>query len=542
MICRRMNKIIAAVICTFTFTILPSVRTFADSDVKMPLKANYQGHKAAVTSMDFSPDGEMLASGSQDDTIEIHFKDENKSPLELRGHTASIREVLFNVTGDILASCSDDKTIKIWDVDNGSEISTLKGHIGAVNSIEFTADGSGIYSASDDKTVKLWDISSGEAKVQYNFKSAVSSIALDCEDNLLAVGTRDGKLTILNADNFQFIKEIDDAVDSGASVEKVNFSSDGKKLVCSNSRIAQPAIYDVKKEYKKIELNRRQFTLDEYKLWDGCTFSAEGKYLIGCDKKSDHIGIFNFNTGQLVKLINIHPTSFALSVDGTNLAVANLFDDINIYDITDLGDLKLQSIKIELPDNTLRVNEAVNLKLIGHYSDGTDRTVDNEEIKWAVSDKSGAILNDNVLLTKKPGKINITASVSGLNYTVNAVAVGQGSSDEINGIAFDGFNTYIEVGNGGTVRTSTDGAIWIDERSGTENNLNDITYGKSIFTVVGDKGIILTSVDGMIWTLKCSDTKENLKHVDWDGSEFNATGSSILIKSADGEAWEKSSQ
>jgi WD40 repeat protein len=115
-------------------------------------------HDSLVYCVGFSPDGQILASGSSDKNIYLWRVMDWRLLHTLRGHLNEVLVLAFSPDGQTLASGSHDYTIRLWGVEDGRLLHTLNAHMSYVNNLTFSPDGILLTSGSGDGTIRLWGI------------------------------------------------------------------------------------------------------------------------------------------------------------------------------------------------------------------------------------------------------------------------------------------------------------------------------------------------------------------------------------------------
>jgi WD40 repeat protein len=106
----------------------------------------------------FSPDGQTIVSGSDDNTLRLWDLAGNPIGEPFQGHPAPVWSVAFSPDGQTIVSGSDDNTLRLWDLAGNPIGEPFQGHPAPVWSVAFSPDGQTIVSGSDDNTLRLWPI------------------------------------------------------------------------------------------------------------------------------------------------------------------------------------------------------------------------------------------------------------------------------------------------------------------------------------------------------------------------------------------------
>jgi WD40 repeat protein len=197
-------------------------------------RKQFNGATNLVWSVAFNPNGQYLASGSEDRTIRVWNLVTGECVQTLSEHSRRIWSVAYSPIANpehLIASSSDDHTIKLWQPSTGKCLQTLHGHLNWVNSVTFSPNGTLLASGGGDNTVKLWDVQTGKCLHTFEGHSRwVWSVAFDAKGQVLASASGDGTIKLWHIKQRECIATIPV---EGGFVSAIAFSSTNGFLAAS---------------------------------------------------------------------------------------------------------------------------------------------------------------------------------------------------------------------------------------------------------------------------------------------------------------------
>jgi WD40 repeat protein/serine/threonine protein kinase len=117
------------------------------------------GHRDGVRLARFSPDGQWIATGGEDNAVRLWNVRTGQSQGGPLVHRNKVRSIAFSPDSRLLASASRDGTFAVWEVATGELIVSDRREDGALNWIGFWSGGREVLTASANGLVRCWDIS-----------------------------------------------------------------------------------------------------------------------------------------------------------------------------------------------------------------------------------------------------------------------------------------------------------------------------------------------------------------------------------------------
>ncbi|XP_029644445.1 periodic tryptophan protein 2 homolog isoform X2 [Octopus sinensis] len=277
-----------------------------------------QGHFNNMTCLQYSPDGQFIATGGDDAKVKVWNVMSGSCFVTFSEHTAGITGVTFNQQGQVVLSSSLDGTVRafdlnryrnfrtftspqaaqfscltvdpsgeivcagtvdsfeiyVWSMKTGRLLDVLSGHEAPISDLSFSPSRALLASGSWDKTVKLWDIFENKgARETLTLNADVLALAFRPDGGQLAVATLNASITFWDSQSavqtgsiegrhdLGYFRKLEDKITAkksaaGQAFNTICYSADGKAILAAG-RSKNVCIYSVEDQIlmKKFEIS-----------------------------------------------------------------------------------------------------------------------------------------------------------------------------------------------------------------------------------------------------------------------------------------------
>lgn len=254
------------------------------------------------------PDGRSVAIVHATQPFEVYIKAVSivdtrtlRARHTLLGHTDTVVALAVSPDGGILATGSQDRTARLWDTRTGELLHTLGGHGLYVESISFSPDGKRVATGSHRES-RLWDTATG--KLLAMLQGAVA-VAFSPNGKELATSTTEKSVALWDATNGTLLRKVPTKV---PWIRHMAFSPDGARLAAAG--YDEVEMWETER-YTPVMFHRPKGSVFELR------FSPDGAWL-SADAQGK-MPLWDVKTGKLVDTLDGAHVGF--SPDGKLIGV-----------------------------------------------------------------------------------------------------------------------------------------------------------------------------------------------------------------------------
>ena len=264
-----------------------------------------------VSAVAFSPDGTLLAMGSNGGTVRLLDAVTRQCVAVLQGHAEQVGDIVFSP--NMLATRSVDQTVRLWNLSTYqcAAVLRVRPHARLAYSIAFSPDGALLASSHDDHVVRLWDVASHRCVV--TLPDHIYSLVFSPDGRRLVTGSPDGAVRLWDMATRQYVAALQGHTDA---IHTIAFSRNGA-LMATGSSDRTVRLWDMS--------NQCVATLDQPVAAKIVAFSPRGDSLaVGLARFEHNIFVWSTATHQHTTTLPQNGLySLAYSPDGFHLVTGN---------------------------------------------------------------------------------------------------------------------------------------------------------------------------------------------------------------------------
>ncbi len=322
---------------------------------------------AEIRSLDYSPDGSLLAAG--DESGQLFLLDSDHQVIaSRRAHGGTVKGLAFSSQGNKLATASDDKTVHVWSVARlldgaAHQVKLERPLVFCQNSVFL--DEQTLCSSSGTGELVLWNAATGKVKDVWHLRAGTANalrVAVSADRRRIGIvcgeyphSANPGRLLVLDASTGRELRAVDvPPVASGG----VAFAPDGRRLAAVLAE--QIVLWDFLAPGDATDAIHTLSFDAPPKCLD---FSADGRWL-ACGDVQGQVSIYRAKTlepfltfqgdSQIAMRTVFSPDSSLLAVVGFD-RVIKLFETDRFQELPNPGFLKVAGYQNDLcfsPDGT----------------------------------------------------------------------------------------------------------------------------------------------------------------------------------------------
>ncbi|HEY6460492.1 MAG TPA: protein kinase, partial [Polyangiaceae bacterium] len=294
------------------------------------------GHQRDVPAGAYSPDGSLVATGSDDRTVRIWDVRSGELLHTVEGFPGALEWVAFSHDGKALAASSAGQhpRISVLDVLSGRTLSSFD--LPVSFRVEFTPDDDALVGGGFDGDLRIIDRATGALRLDAPaFRDRVSAIDFRAGTSQMVVGSHDRGLEIWD---WRTGKRVAALAPFDHPVSSAHFSRDGRYLLVAESERSLQ-VYDAESLVRL-----RTLSLPDAALDPDAFFSPDAR-LVVAGTKDGRIRVWHTSSGALLRLIDAQPAGqlyrMALRSDGTEVATMGGDGAVNLWSLDAALDYRL---------------------------------------------------------------------------------------------------------------------------------------------------------------------------------------------------------
>ncbi|CCI35113.1 WD40 domain-containing protein [Microcystis aeruginosa] len=311
------------------------------TEITIPERLSWQcfqtlkGHQENIGAIDVSPDGKIIASAGEDQTIKLWQRETGKLIYSFVGVNEPLQTLAISPNGKSIIAGGLDGRISQWQLETKqykssffARVNAPDSHDGVILQLAFAANERFIVSASNDKTLRIWGYHTGELKrTLIGHEEAVNTCAISPDSQIIASGSDDKTIKLWRFDHSYAYQTV---IGDRAAVNSLAFSNDGQYLISGGSD-KTIKIWDIKtgeiiKSWQAHEQAIISIAINPH------------RHLIASASRTE-IKIWQGQTGELIKVLRgTAPLKF--SPDGQFLITGSYGGKVKIWSEM-LGELEI---------------------------------------------------------------------------------------------------------------------------------------------------------------------------------------------------------